>query len=172
VRRSVALLLGILLAPASHAPAAPAPAVLARHALSLHAAETIAQTALDACTAQGFRVAVAVSDANGELVVLLRSDDAGVHLLDTARRKAFTSASSGARTSVWEKAIDARSGVPDPHLIAVKDILAVGGGVPILLGAERVAAIGVAGSPGIQYDEQCADAGIRAVESLSAPPKP
>ena len=108
---------------AGQAPAVPRNAVLMQHTLSARAAEIVEHAALEACTNQGFQVAVAITDADGELMVMLRGDGAGVHLLDAARRKAFTAASSGARTSAWEKAIDERSGVPDPHIVELQNVL-------------------------------------------------
>jgi len=51
---------------------------------------------------------------SGHLLVLLRNDGGGPHLIDSARRKAYTAASANARTSVMEKAVDERTGVPDP----------------------------------------------------------
>jgi len=151
---------------AGQAPAVPRNAVLMQHTLTARAAEIVARAALEACTNQGFPVAVAITDADGELMVMLRGDGAGVHLLDAARRKAFTAASSGARTSAWEKAVDERSGVPDPHIVDLQNVLVVGGGVPILFGKERIGGIGVSGSPGVRYDEDCADTGLRAVDGL------
>jgi uncharacterized protein GlcG (DUF336 family) len=93
-------------------------------------------------------------------MVLLRSDEAGPHLLDSARRKAYTAASMNARTSKASKAIDERSGEPDPHLVYLDEVLIVGGGVPIHANGEP---IGVAGAPGSVHDEECADAGIAKV---------
>ena len=144
---------------------ATADGLLSSHTLSATTAMKAAQAALSACTTRGYHVSVAVSDLDGELIVLLRGDKAGPHLLDAARRKAYTAASSGARTSSWEQAIAARSGVPDPNLIFLNGILAVGGGVPIQAGNDEVGAIAVSGSPGVAYDEQCADAGIAAIQS-------
>jgi uncharacterized protein GlcG (DUF336 family) len=144
---------------------AAADGLLLSHTLGVAGAVKAAQAALSACAARGYHVAVAVSDPDGQLIVLLRGDKAGPHLLDAARRKAYTAASSGARTSTWEQAIAARSGVPDPNLIFLNEILAVGGGVPIRAGNDEVGAIAVAGSPGVALDEQCADAGIAAIQS-------
>jgi uncharacterized protein GlcG (DUF336 family) len=59
-----------------------------------------------------------------------------------------------------EKAVDNPARVPDHNLIFLEGVLMVGGGVPIRAGDELVGAIGVAGSPGAAYDEECADAGI------------
>ena len=58
------------------------------------------------------------------------------------------------------KAVDVRSGEPDPHLVFLENVLMVGGGVPIKAGDEIVGAIGVSGSPGSVHDEECAEAGI------------
>jgi uncharacterized protein GlcG (DUF336 family) len=144
---------------------AAADGLLLSHTLSVASATTAAQAALSACATRGYHVAVAVSDADGQLIVLLRGDKTGPHLLDAARRKAYTAASSGARTSAWERAIATRSGVPDPNLIFLNGILAVGGGVPIRAGNDEVGAIAVSGSPGVTFDEQCADAGIAAIQA-------
>ena len=141
-----------------------AEALLRSRTVSILTATRAAQAALSACTARGYHVVVAVSDPDGQLVVLLRGDKAGPHLLEAARRKAYTAASSGARTSTWEQAIAARTGVPDPNLIFLNGVLAVGGGVPIRAGNDEVGAIAVAGSPGVAFDEQCADAGVAAIQ--------
>jgi uncharacterized protein GlcG (DUF336 family) len=85
------------------------------------------------------------------------------HLIDAARRKSYTAASMNARTSAASKAIDERTGEPDPHLVYLNDILIVGGGVPIHTKGELIGAIGVAGSPGSVHDEECADAGIASI---------
>jgi uncharacterized protein GlcG (DUF336 family) len=117
---------------------------------------------------RGYHIAVAVADRAGHLVVMLRSDGGGPHLIDSARRKAYTAASSNMRTSAMEIAVDQRTGVPDHNLIFLDNMLMVGGGVPIRAGDELVGAIGVAGSPGSVHDEECADAGLaRIAPSLS-----
>ena len=138
--------------------------VLTRHNISVDLALAAAQAALAESRKRGYpRFAVAVTDRAGHLLALLRSDDGGAHLVDSARRKAYTAASMNARTSKASKAIDERSGEPDPHLVYLNDILIVGGGVPIQAKGELIGAIGVAGSPGSVHDEECAEAGIAAI---------
>lgn len=138
--------------------------VLTRHNISVDLALSAAKAALEESRRRGYpRFAVAVTDRAGHLLALLRSDDGGAHLVDSARRKAFTAASMNARTSKASKAIDERSGEPDPHLVYLNDILIVGGGVPIQANGELIGAIGVAGSPGSVHDEECAEAGIAAI---------
>jgi uncharacterized protein GlcG (DUF336 family) len=134
--------------------------LLTQRNLGTDLALTAAQAALAEAKSRGYHVAVAVADRGGQLLVLLRSDGGGAHLLDGARRKAFTAVSAHNRTSVLSKAIEERSGEPDPHLVFLENVLFVGGGVPIKAGDEIVGAIGVSGSPGSIHDEECADAGI------------
>jgi uncharacterized protein GlcG (DUF336 family) len=134
--------------------------VLIQRNIGVDLALDAARAALATGQARGYRIAVAVADRSGHLVALLRSDGAGPHLIDSARRKAYTAASARHRTSVMSKAVDERSGEPDPHLVYLEGVLMVGGGVPIIVGDEVIGAIGVAGSPGSVHDEECADAGI------------
>jgi len=138
-------------------------ALLNQRSLGIDLALEAATAALEAARARGYHVAVGVTDRSGQLLVLLRADGGGAHLLDGARRKAFTAVSAHNRTSVLSKAIDERSGEPDPHLVFLENVLMVGGGVPIKAGDEIVGAIGVSGSPGSIHDEECADAGIAAI---------
>ena len=138
----------------------PMPGLLTQRNLSFDLALEAAIAALETARSRGFHVGVAVADRAGQLLVLLRDDGGGAHLLDGARRKAFTAASAHNRTSVLSKAVDARSGEPDPHLVFLESVLMVGGGVPIKAGDEIVGAIGVFGSPGSVHDEECAEAGI------------
>jgi uncharacterized protein GlcG (DUF336 family) len=134
--------------------------LLRQRNLSSGLALAAATAALDTARTRGYHVAVAVADRSGHILVLLRDDDGGPHLLDGARRKAFTAVSAHNRTSALSKAIDQRSGEPDPHLVFLENVLMAGGGVPIKAGDEIVGTIGVSGSPGSIYDEECADAGI------------
>ncbi len=135
--------------------------ILNHRSIGVDLALAAATAALEAARSRGYpRIGVAVTNRGGQLMVLLRSDEAGPHLLDSARRKAYTAASMNARTSKASKAVDERSGEPDPHLVYLDEVLLVGGGVPIHASGELIGAIGVAGAPGSIHDEECADAGI------------
>jgi uncharacterized protein GlcG (DUF336 family) len=134
--------------------------VLVQRTISVDLALELAKASLDEARKRNYSVAIAVTDRSGRLLVQLRTDNAGPHLLDSSRRKAYTAASANTRTSIMAKAIDERSGVPDPHLVYLNEVLMVGGGVPIHAGSELAGAVGIAGSPGSIHDEECADAGI------------
>jgi len=71
--------------------AAPAGAQLVeRKDLSYAVAKTIAENALEDCKARGYAVAAVVVDRGGNTVVALRADNASVHTMENARRKAYT----------------------------------------------------------------------------------
>jgi uncharacterized protein GlcG (DUF336 family) len=141
--------------------------ILNHRTIGIDLALKAATAALGAARMHGYlRIGVAVANRYGQIMVLLRSDAAGPHLLDSARRKAYTAASMNVRTSKASRAIDERSGEPDPHLVYLNEVLIVGGGVPIHANDELIGAIGVAGAPGSAHDEECADAGIAAIAAL------
>ena len=138
--------------------------VITRNDISVDLALIAAKAGLEESRKRGYpRFAVAVTNRAGHLLVLLKSDDGGAHLVESARRKAYTAASTNAPTSKASKAIDERSGEPDPHLVYLDDILIVGGGVPIQAKGQLIGAIGAAGSPGSVHDEECVEAGIAAI---------
>jgi len=54
---------------------------------------TIAETALNSCTASGYRVSVAVLGRDAEVIVQIRGDGASPHTVENSFRKAYTSVS-------------------------------------------------------------------------------
>jgi uncharacterized protein GlcG (DUF336 family) len=89
---------------------------------------------------------------------MLRGDNAGVHTIDSATSKAYTSASFKAPSAaVAERLLANPQGAQLGHL---PDVLLLGGGLPIKIGDEVVGGIGAAGAPGGDKDEACAKAGL------------
>ena len=111
------------------------------------------------CADQGFRVCVAVVDRGGLVKAHVRGDGSGPHTLESARKKAYTSASLGRPTSALVNVV-----VNNPATEGLRDmddnILILGGGLPIVVDDEIVGGIGVGGAPGGDLDEACAQAGI------------
>ena len=142
----------------------PAQGVVTQRILSLPAAKTIAEAALAECASRGFRTAVAVVDRAGNLLVLLRHEQASPATIDMARGKAYTALIF--RTSTLE--FQTRTAT-DPVLAPQRDvpgILALGGGVPIVSGEEIVGAVASSGS-NQTTDDACARAGLaKALELL------
>ena len=119
----------------------------------------IADAALAECQGKGFHTSVAVVDRSGQPLVLLRDEQAGLHTLEMSRRKAYTARMFRTTTLEFQKRTE------DPAYTAqreVTDMLALGGGVPILVGTEIIGGVGSSGSSQTQ-DDACAKAGIAKV---------
>jgi uncharacterized protein GlcG (DUF336 family) len=138
--------------------AAPAQAQLITHKdLSAAMAQTIAQTAMTTCTANGYHVSVAVLGRNAEVIVQVRGDGASPHTFENSFRKAYTS-----RTFRVASGEIAKRFKDDPSFFAVRlsNVIPAQGALPIKVGDDVVGAVGVSGSPGGEKDEVCAQAGI------------
>jgi uncharacterized protein GlcG (DUF336 family) len=140
----------VLASPAS------AQGALTQKNISLGLAQTIAQAAFDQCQSMGFKVAVAVVDRGGQMIVLLRGDGAGLHTPEGAERKAFTARTFSQPSADFVKRLSER---PDTAgSVHYTRVLALPGGLPIKAGNEVIGAVGVSGSPG--KDDICSQAGI------------
>lgn len=137
--------------------------LLAARDLSVRGANGAAMAALADCTRLGYRVAVVVTDRGGHVRAAVRGDGAGPHLFDAARQKAYTAASSGSSTLVWAENLRRGLRAPDPNLVHLDGILIVGGGLPIKASNQVVGAIAVAGAPGAELDDRCAQSGIASI---------
>jgi uncharacterized protein GlcG (DUF336 family) len=129
--------------------------------VSLQMARTIADAALSACRSEGFDVSVAVVDRSGAVKVLYRADSANPHNAELARRKAFTARTFHITSMEFQKRTV--EGAPLAGQRNLADVIALGGGVPILIGNDAIGGVGVSGSSQEQ-DEKCATAGLAAVE--------
>ncbi|MGB8893767.1 MAG: heme-binding protein [Pseudolabrys sp.] len=91
-----------LLAASSAALLCPASAeLIQRKDLSYATALAIATGALDACKARGYATGVVVLDRGGNVMISLRADNAGLHTVENARRKAYTSLTFKITTSTF-----------------------------------------------------------------------
>jgi uncharacterized protein GlcG (DUF336 family) len=134
--------------------------LVTQRSLSLGMAKTIAEAAQSECRAKGYHTTVAVVDRGGQLLVLLRDEQAGPHTVEMARRKAYTARIFRSTTAEFQ-----RRTTPDQPIAGQRDltdVLALSGGVPIKLGDETIGAIGSAGST-LESDDACAKAGIAKV---------
>jgi uncharacterized protein GlcG (DUF336 family) len=141
---------------------AKAQGLVAQRNLSLPMAKTIAEAALAACKTKGFNTAVAVVDRAGQVMVILRDEQATAQQADMARRKAYTARMFRTSTLEFQKRTS------DPKYAAqrdVADILALGGGVPIQVGDDIIGGVGSSGSSQ-ETDDACAKAGVTAVAAL------
>ncbi len=156
-----AFIAGLILVVSPLAARVAAAQVLTEHSASLQMARTIADAAVAECKAAGFDVSVAVVDRTGALRVLLRADSANPHNADLARRKAYTARTFHITSLEFAKRTVA--GAPLEAQRNLAEVIALGGGVPVLIGAEAIGGVGVSGSSSQEQDEKCAAAGAAAV---------
>ncbi|MSO81839.1 MAG: heme-binding protein [Acidobacteria bacterium] len=131
--------------------------------LSLPMAKTIAEAALAACKAKGYNTSVAVVDRAGQVLVIMRDEQATAQTAEMARRKAYTARMFRISTQEFQKRT-----MDDPARAAQRDladILALSGGVPVQVGADTIGAVGSAGST-LDIDDACSKAGIAKVVEL------
>jgi uncharacterized protein GlcG (DUF336 family) len=131
--------------------------LLEQKGLSAAISLAIAQTAMETCKTNGFRVSVSVVGRSGELLVQVRGDNTGPHTMENSFRKAYTS-----RTFRGPSAALAKRLKDDPllPLIHLSNVVAAAGALPIMVGEDVLGAVGVSGAPGGDKDEVCAKAGI------------
>jgi uncharacterized protein GlcG (DUF336 family) len=137
--------------------------VVMQRNLSLGLAKTIAEAAQSECQAKGFHTSVAVVDRAGQVLVILRDEQATAQTAEMARRKAYTARMFRISTMEFQKRTAENPGSQAQRDLA--DILALSGGVPIQIGNETIGAVGSAGS-NLEMDDACAKAGIAKVKDL------
>lgn len=161
VKRIVCAAAVIALGLAATVPAFAAEGVVTYQSIAPDVAFDLAHAALQRCRKDGFQVAVVVMDRFGQPLVMLRDRFAGLPAPDIAADKAWTAISFHANTSDLAKSVEAgklpigRAGLPRVVMVA--------GGVTIESGGALLGAVGVAGAPGGDKDEQCAQAGVDAI---------
>lgn len=128
--------------------------ILTEKNLSLELADKLAQSAIQACSANNYNVAVTVVDRAGIPLVIKRMDNAGPHTVEASQMKAFTALTTKNPTENVMKNAQANAGAA--NLRDIPGFLLLAGGVPVKSGEEVVGAIGVGGAPGGHLDQQCA----------------
>ncbi len=135
--------------------------VLTERNVSLKLAQTMGDAAIAACKADGYDVTAVVVDRAGDVKILLRADSSNPHNADLARRKAYTARTFGIPSLEFAKRTNGATEFSGQRFLA--DVIPLGGGLPILLGAEKIGGLGISGAPRQEDDEKCAKAGLDAV---------
>ena len=129
--------------------------------------------ALNACTRDGYRVAVTVVNQEGNVVAALRSEQSGVHTLENSFNKAYTVISVGRSYGLDSTAeIVRRSqggqapGIGSFPLPAspLRGLSYSAGGLAIKARGTLIGAIGVSGSPSGAFDQACAARGLQLLQ--------
>ncbi len=104
---------------------------------------------------------VAVLNASGVTLLLLKGDNVGPHNTEASRRKAYTALST--TTPSFELMQKAASDPTAQNLNTLPELLLLGGGVPLWKDGELVGSIGVSGAGGGENDHNVAQ---KAAENL------
>jgi uncharacterized protein GlcG (DUF336 family) len=148
-------LAGVGLACALVAPASAQ--LLARKDISTNMALTIAQTALETCTKQGYRVSATVVGRNGEVLVQVRGDGSGPHTMENSFKKAYTARTFRIPSGEMEERLKKNPQMGAQYLTG---FTTARGALPVMIGEEVIGGVGVSGAPGGDKDEACVKAGI------------
>jgi len=127
--------------------------------MSLDVALKLAQAAIKTCRKKGVQIAVTVVDRGGHPQVVLRDVLALDLTLPISRQKAYTAMSFNMATSQLVGRFK------NPFSIGKVDgIVIYAGGVPINASGNIIGGVGVSGSPSSKIDEECAQAGLDAIQ--------
>jgi uncharacterized protein GlcG (DUF336 family) len=135
------------------------PKTVATASISQTSANALIAAAREAAKDTGIEVTIAVTDAAGHLKAFDRSDKAPFLSVDVAINKAWTAASFGLATHVWNALVQNSEVAPLAHHPRV---VAVGGGCPVTDGGQVVGGIGVSGGNALQ-DQQVAEIALKAL---------
>jgi uncharacterized protein GlcG (DUF336 family) len=144
--------------------------IYASHAaLSLADAQNIARAALEKAREHALRpITVAVLDAGGHLVCLLREDGASILRPEIARGKAYTALALG----VSSRHVDEVAAVRPTFIASLANIsphgmIPAAGGILIGSDGDTIGAVGVSGDTP-DNDEMCALHGVAALATKAA----
>lgn len=114
---------------------------------------------------EGSDPSTAVVDRDGNIVLLLKGNNASPHNIGLAQRKAFTANMFKMKSIDWRDAT--KPGTARANERQTPQAIPLGGGVPIMIGNEVVGAVGVSGTRGGQEgDTSGAQAGADAAAAL------
>ncbi len=158
IARIAALIAGLAAAPAL---AQDDSAFVEFRVMKPEVAMEMATAAMEFCRDQGYQVGVTVVDRFGIPQVFVRDRFAGLHVYETAYRKAWTAVSF--RTNTTELNDVTAPGNTSQGIRQLSMALPLGGGLIVEGAGAIVGGIGVSGAPSPELDDDCAQAGIDAV---------
>ena len=118
-------------------------------------AKSIAAKALECAQKKNWKVSIAIVNSESNLMYFERNELAYPGSIEAAIQKAKSSNSFQRPTSAFVERIKQGS----VGILSVKGIVALEGGVPILIAGKHVGAIGISGAKASE-DEQCAKVAV------------
>ena len=108
---------------------------------------------------------LAVADAHGDLLALVRVDGAPASSVTIATNKAWTAAREGLRTYDIGQRVKSKDHAFDISYYGDPRYIGWGGGVPVVANGVVLGAVAVSGLPEIE-DQDVAETGVKAILSL------
>jgi uncharacterized protein GlcG (DUF336 family) len=136
--------------------------LITERGISVNAAIELAQTALERCRADGFKVSITVLNQHARTSVVLADDGVNPHTIENSQRKAYTAFTTRTPTVEMGK----RTQPALAGFMLLQNISPLDGGLPIFAGKDLVGAVGISGAPGGDKDAACAKAGIDKIARL------
>ena len=133
-------------------------------ALGFAAARSMAGACEDLASRSGWKTTFAVVDEGGRLVYFSRLDGADFNHGDMAVNKAMTALRDGHPSSATADRFDAG----EAHVLSYPGYVGAGGGYPVIVGDQKIGAIGISGTVNFAQARACAEAAFAAVK-LAAP---
>lgn len=126
--------------------------------LTLDAAYLLTSQANKKAAELGRKVSIAILDTSGNIILLVRADNVGIHNTEAARRKAYTALST--KTPTLELLRNAQLSTDTYNLNTLPELLLLSGGTPIWYKGSVVGSIGVAGGGSPENDDLIAKSAI------------
>jgi glc operon protein GlcG len=144
--RTILFACAVMIASPASAQPQPAPANGYGPPISVREALALIDRGMEQSAAQGFTMVFAVVEPSGELVAFARMDDAPYASGQIAQQKARTSARLRLATADLEERVQGGR----VALLSSDEVIAIGGGVPIIREGRVVGALGVSGGTAAQ----------------------
>lgn len=129
-------------------------------ALDLATAKKVAEAAADYGQKKTWKLSVSIVNSEGNLVYFQRGDGTYSGSIEAAIAKAKSANAFQRPTSAFVQGIkEGRNG-----LLSVPGVVAIEGGVPIVVEGQHVGAIGVSGAKSTE-DEEAANAGVKSINT-------
>lgn len=117
--------------------------------IAVNEALALIRRGMEKSAAKGLKMAFAVVEPSGELVAFARMDDVPYASIRLAQQKARTSARLRIATAAMEERVQGGRTV----LLSSDEVIAIGGGVPIIVNGRVVGALGVSGGTAVEDAE-------------------
>jgi uncharacterized protein GlcG (DUF336 family) len=131
-----------------------APAFAQTQSVTAEQAMAALHAVLDYASKDGTNPSIAVLDSDGNVVLLLRGNNASPHNIGLAERKAYTANMFKMPTIEWRD--KTKPGQPDADQRKQPKVIPLGGGYPIKVGNTVIGGVGVSGTRGGQEGDTAA----------------